>query len=82
MAKYRFITDAGHGWLEVPRTELEALHIAGEVSSYSYQHGELVYLEEDCDATLFWDAKGLTRADITDVYQNPTPIRGYPHFTV
>ena len=82
MAKYRFISDPGHGWLEVPRGELHALNIAEKVSTYSYQHGIWVYLEEDCDATLFWDAKGLTRADITDVYQDPTPIRGYSPYTV
>jgi len=75
--KYRFISDPGHAWLEVPRTELVELEILGQVSSYSYQHNGMVYLEEDCDAGLFIDAMGLTRDNIVDVYESVTPIRGY-----
>jgi len=76
-AKYRFIEDPGHAWLEVPRAELVELGILEKVSQYSYQHGDMVYLEEDCDAGLFVDAKGLTRDNIIDVYQDRTPIRNY-----
>lgn len=54
---YKFITDAGHGWLAVPRQEVETLGL--EISHYSYQDNEtgMVYLEEDCDAAVFIDAK-------------------------
>jgi len=55
--KYVFHTDAGHGWLAVKRKELDELGILDKVSPYSYQKGGTVYLEEDCDASLFMDAK-------------------------
>jgi hypothetical protein len=51
--EYTFHTDAGHGWLQVHIDELELYGIADQVSSYSYKNGVHVYLEEDCDATLF-----------------------------
>ena len=44
-------TDAGHGWGKVKRKVLENLGIAPDVSSYSYQYKDNVYLEEDCDLT-------------------------------
>ena len=78
MKQYRFISDPGHAWLEVPQAELGALRI--KPSSYSYQNEGMVYLEEDCDASLFIDAQGLTSKDIVEVYQDPTPIRGYAHW--
>lgn len=52
---YRFISDPGHGWLEVPLAELRALGIANAISPYSYVSGSMAYLEEDCDASLFAD---------------------------
>src|SRR5262245_17970213 len=55
--KYTFIEDPGHGWLVVNREEIFSLGIELKVSSYSYQEGGLVYLEEDCDAPLFIKAK-------------------------
>lgn len=58
---YFFISDPGHGWLQVPIRELEELGIASEVSPSSRQSGDTAYLEEDCDAELFASAK--TRAD-------------------
>ena len=45
-------TDAGHGWAKVKRKVLENLSIAPDVSSYSYQYKDNVYLEEDCDLSL------------------------------
>jgi hypothetical protein len=42
---YRYIQDPGHGWIEVPRAELNALGIARQISLYSYQLGDWVYLE-------------------------------------
>ena len=58
MAAYRFIADPGHGWLEVPFKELEALKIQELISGYSYlkdteHNGRLAYLEEDLDAGTF-----------------------------
>ena len=57
MTTYNFHSDPGHGWLEVSREELAMLHIDDAISAYSYQSGDKVYLEEDCDAALFINAK-------------------------
>jgi hypothetical protein len=54
MTTFTFHTDPSHGWLEVPVTELlKALLTPGNFSAYSYQQGNVVYLEEDCDAPVF-----------------------------
>ena len=57
LARYRYLQDPGHGWIRVPRAELDALGIASQVSKYSYQQGGWVYLEEDCDAGLWISAR-------------------------
>jgi hypothetical protein len=77
---YRFITDPGHGWLEVPIAEIKALGIADKISAYSYRKGNMAYLEEDCDAGLFLNAAGIPKTWIYRVYQENTPIRGYVSF--
>lgn len=48
--------DPGHSWLRVPKSELEALGIAAQISPYSFQSGTYAYLEEDCDMARFIDA--------------------------
>jgi hypothetical protein len=53
---YTFHTDPGHGWLEVPMTDIDRLGLASKISRYSYRKGETAYLEEDCDASLFVEA--------------------------
>jgi len=53
MRKYIFHSDAGHGWLEVPKSELKSLGIKDKISRYSYIDGDNAYLEEDCDASVF-----------------------------
>ena len=50
---YLFHTDPGHGWLQVKRQELVDLGILDKISHYSYQKGDDVYLEEDCDYSRF-----------------------------
>lgn len=42
-------SDPGHAWGKVKRSVLHNLGIADNITSYSYQRGEYVYLEEDCD---------------------------------
>jgi hypothetical protein len=81
---YRFITDPGHGWLEVPRAELDALGIAHKISPYSYQRDDMAYLEEDCDFAVFHAAKeaaGQTyQHKIARVYQENTFVRNLPSY--
>lgn len=47
------ISDPGHGWARVKRAELIKLGIIGKVSRYSRERGDNVYLEEDCDLSLY-----------------------------
>jgi hypothetical protein len=42
-------TDSGHGWGKVKRNVLQNLGIEDLISPYSYEMGDNVYLEEDCD---------------------------------
>ena len=48
-----FFSDPGHGWARVPKAKLIKLGIADKITSFSYQRGINVYLEEDCDAGIF-----------------------------
>lgn len=48
--------DPGHAWAKIDRALLTTLGIANRISSYSYQRGTSVYLEEDCDLTMFMQA--------------------------
>lgn len=57
MRKYDFYSDPSHGWLKVKRQELIELGIETQISAYSYQKGDYVYLEEDGDACKFADAR-------------------------
>ena len=45
--------DPGHGWLQVEMAELVRLNLQNQISRYSYCDGDRVYLEEDCDMSLF-----------------------------
>lgn len=76
-SKYRFISDPGHAWLEVPSEEVKRLKI--KPSGYSYTHKEFHYLEEDCDAPLWIAAKKAAgeEFEFVEVHQENTPIRNY-----
>jgi hypothetical protein len=56
-ATLTFIEDPGHGWLQVPLTELDQLGIRSEITPYSYKNGRFAYLEEDCDMGVYLDAR-------------------------
>ncbi len=53
---YTEINDPGHGWIGVPLSELVELGIADKVTSFSYQDGNLIWLEEDCDMSTWLHA--------------------------
>ena len=53
---YVFHSDSGHGWLQVGMDEIRMLKLRNVISNYSYKIGNKVYLEEDCDASLFINA--------------------------
>ena len=57
-----FHSDPGHGWLQVPHSLIWELGIQSDISPYSYADDSYVYLEEDCDYSVFMraiEAKGL-----------------------
>jgi len=80
--KFRFISDPGHGWLEVPISFVRAMGVADKISAYSYVKGDMAYLEEDCDAYyLLQTLKDQNiNYELDEVYQDPTPIRRYARF--
>ena len=49
-------SDPGHGWLKCKRKLLVDLGIADKISYFSYQRNDDVFLEEDCDVSVFMDA--------------------------
>ena len=80
--KLLFITDPGHGWLEVPMSLIRDMGIAGSISRYSYRFGDMAYLEEDCDASMFMRFAEHTgyKIEVEHLEQDPTPIRNYQRF--
>lgn len=48
----KVFADPGHAWARFPKTRLAKLGIADKISTYSYQNGSNVFLEEDCDLSV------------------------------
>lgn len=49
-------SDPGHGWLEIPKSLVFSLGIAREISDFSYELGNLLFLEWDRDAEVAFQA--------------------------
>ena len=86
---YIFHEDPGHGWIAVPVAELIALNIANQITSCSYIHGGLAYLEEDSDLPTFFEAKKAAGQPLTfdghnvrTIHKEVTPIRNYNSYTI
>jgi hypothetical protein len=78
-----YYTDPGHGWFKVKRSVLHSLDIADKISNYSYQRGEYVYLEEDCDAFELHQAfkeRGTTLRVVHKHADNDSRIRSYERY--
>jgi hypothetical protein len=58
MQTFTLYTDSGHAWLEVPRELLHELGIADEISEFSRQRLDRVFLEEDSDLLRFTRSMG------------------------
>ena len=85
--KLHFYSDSRHGWLAVKRKLLHDLGIANQITVFSYQRGDTVYLEEDCDATLFYKtlkSLGFTwdeiEVRIKESYKDHSPIRSFADY--
>ena len=76
-------SDPGHSWAKVKRSVLHNLGIADNISSYSYQRGEYVYLEEDCDLSTLCMALNQRNTRIKFVEKhtdNDSRIRTYERY--
>ena len=84
--KIKYYHDPGHGWVAVKRSLLIESGLENQISGFSYQKGQTVYLEEDSDAYKFvktMEAKGYA-FDVEHRYsEKSSPIRSYAcYFTV
>ena len=81
--KVKFYSDPGHGWGAVKRKVLVDLGIQNRISGFSYQKGDTVYLEEDCDLPVLTTAlslKGIWIEHIVKHTDRRSPIRGYDSY--
>jgi len=78
--KFDFYADPGHGWIRVSRQLIDKLDIADKISGYSYQRRDSVYLEEDCDFSVFVDAMKKAGKTVETKYHHTnktSKIRNY-----
>ena len=81
--KVKFYQDPGHGWIAVKRNLLQELNISHKITPYSYQKGQTVYLEEDCDAYTFikeMESRGVEVVPEYKTTNDRSPIRSYESY--
>lgn len=83
---YTFHCDSGHGWLEVPLSDLMNMGLrTSDFSRYSYAHvnaryAPTMYLEEDVDMAVFMLAakRNGIEVELREAYvDGESPIRSY-----
>ena len=85
--QFIFHEDGSHGWLEVSYKDVTDLNIQNEISEWSYINKitEKIYLEEDCDATLFLNEfkkqYGYKPEFLEGKWYEESPIRKLPCYT-
>ena len=86
MSKLRFISDAGHGWLEVPTVDVIKAGVTPSRYSYVDADNGRTYLEEDCDMAAYLAAIGcifdsaVLWGGIKEIYINGDAwVRDLPH---
>jgi len=79
------LNDWSHGWLSVKRKELDELGIADDITPYSYQRGQSVYLEEDYDMITYLRAQERRGVNVNIKYgkrcYKNSPVRSYKSYT-
>ena len=81
--KRAFHSDPSHAWLGVDYKELVDLGIEDKISSYSYQLGKNVYLEEDCDAPIYLNKCKANNIEVDIEYlftDDDSFVRGLPSY--
>lgn len=85
MATFTLFADPGHAWAKVPRKLLHELGIADRITRFSYERGEDVYLEEDCDLGIFYaaytDAHGVAPKFTEQSSERSSRIRSYSSYS-
>jgi hypothetical protein len=80
----KFYSDPSHGWGAVKRQTLIDLGIINKITGFSYQKGNTVYLEEDCDLSTLVTALAVKGIKVSYVEKHTDarhPIRNYQSFT-
>lgn len=80
---FNYHSDGGHGWVKVEEDCLLEHGFAPRVTNYSYTDGINVYLEEDCDASRFFqilDSKGIQYKTKAIYDGDESPIRDLPRY--
>ena len=88
MAKLRntfdLVSDASHGWLKVPVSELERLNIVEDITTFSYVRNDVAYLEQDADMATFLKAREAEGKPVTKIKEHSrngqSRIRKYAMF--
>ena len=65
---YRYISDGGHGWAEIPIKAVLAAGIRPSRYSYYDPASGMAYLEEDCDLGRYINGANLPAQVFKDVY--------------
>jgi hypothetical protein len=76
-------SDSQHGWLAVNRKKVQEIMGLENVTRFSYQKGNTVYLECDQDLTNFMNAvekKGIELETKLGKHYESSPIRYYSPF--
>jgi hypothetical protein len=80
----KFFADPSHGWGEVPISLIKELCIEDQISDYSYMNGNMVYLEEDLDLSVFLralESRGMGYPKFIEIHTNhDSKVRSYRRF--
>ena len=83
---FHSFSDPGHGWVRVPVKELVRMDIAHKITPYSYLKGDIAFLEEDVDLTLFVERKREMNEEFTiqeySSTERQSKIRSYCRYDV
>jgi hypothetical protein len=81
--KLTHYSDSAHGWVKVKGSLLVKLGIENKISSFSYAFGGDVFLEEDSDFSIFYDACAAQniKIELNQSYcDGQSSIRGYSSY--
>lgn len=84
MPTYVWYADPGHSWLEVPLSHIHP-SVLSKISRYSHRSGNVLYLEEDCDAQEFLNSLSHSPIGTPVTFQerytdNDSVVRSFPRW--